>query len=44
MSGETTARQEREIYTELSKREPGMIAEVFLILTTQYRVTFETYF
>lgn len=26
MSGETTARQEHGIYTELSKREPGMIA------------------
>jgi hypothetical protein len=24
MSGETTARQEHAIYTELSKREPGM--------------------
>jgi len=26
MSGETTARQEHGIYTELSKREPGTIA------------------
>jgi O-antigen ligase len=36
MSGETTARQEHGIYTELSKREPGMIARFLFFYCTQY--------
>jgi hypothetical protein len=31
MSGETTAHQEHALYTELSKREPGMIVDILCI-------------
>lgn len=30
MSGETTAHQEHAMYTELSKREPGMVVYLFM--------------
>jgi hypothetical protein len=39
MSGETTVRQEHGIYTELSKREPGMIAR--FLFGTAYRTILE---
>ena len=42
MSGETTARQEHGIYTELSKREPGMIANFYIVHTVLLEHTHKT--